>query len=328
MCERHMNRAVWFIAVAAGLGGSSLACSKDEPAPASAASVGQTQIFRFAPPNGTEFTRADRRTQEIAIVGAPLRRIDNEELTWHIRVDRAGEEYHVKQDLVYISLARNGQTLAAGKVPEGISATLLIDKEGNLKGIKGLEQTAEILRSLVTPGKEKEQVITRDSLANVIAARYKILFGDTIGRPATPGSSWTIGTTPGSFIVSRTVTVTGHESCGGATCARLQVEFKLDPRVLADTAVSMVKSSVKEAGEDSSKVNVRGATYGMSGWMLVEPETMLSHGASLTEGGTVTMASPEKVVTVEIKGTTEISYSYVSARTSEHESPTEPVASE
>ena len=177
---------------------------------------------------------------------------------------------------------------------------------------------------------EAEQVITSDSLAYVVGSRYRILFGETIGRQAAPGSSWTITNAPGSFVASRTVTVAGREACGEATCARLQVDFQLDPKVVGDTAVSLVRSSVSAAGGDPSKVAVKSASYGMKGWMLVEPATMLSHGASLTEGGTVAVVDPEQqVVNVEIKGTTELLYSYAGGRTSERPSRTKSrVASE
>jgi len=316
-----VNQFSWLIAVTAGLVGSVIGCSKTEPSPESAASVDRSQVFRFAPPDGMEYTRTDRRTEEVAIVGAPVRRVDNEELRWRIRMGREGDGYRVKQDLVYLSLGRDGQTLAQGKLPEGISATLLIDNRGNLTRVEGLEKTAEIFRALVSPGREAEaeQLITTQTLSDLVASRYKIMFGDTIGRPSAPGSSWTITNPPGSLVSSRTVTVTGHEACGTATCARLQVDFKLDPKVVTNAGVSMVKSSVSAAGEDASKVAVKSANYDMRGWMLVEPATMLSHGASLTEGGTVTVTDAEKggEVTIQIKGATELSYSYADNRVSE-----------
>jgi len=100
-----------------------------------------------------------------------------------------------------------------------------------------------------------------------------------------------------------------HEVCGTATCARLRVDVKVDPRVLTDNAVALVKSHFAAVGRDPSKVSVRRASYGMSGAMLVEPATMLSHGASLAEVGTVTVAGPaQEELTVELKGTTELAY--------------------
>jgi hypothetical protein len=316
MSVRHLNRVGGLLAVAAALGGASVACASKEPSAASPASIAEAQTFRFAPPNGTEFVRTDRRTREVAIVGAPLRRVENEELRWKVRIESRGDEYRVNQDLAYISFARDGQTLAQGKVPQGISAELVIDKNGDLMDVRGLDRTAEILRSLAAPGKEAEaeQAITPEALRDIVSRRYRVLFGETIGRRATAGSSWTITNPPGSFVSSRTVTVQRQEPCDKAMCARLKVDFQLDPRAVADAAVEVVKSRVIAAGGDPSKVTVRSASYGMTGWMLTEPETMLSHGASLTEGGTVTVADPEqREITVQVKGTTDISYSYGAA---------------
>jgi VCBS repeat-containing protein len=91
----------------------------------------------------------------------------------------------------------------------------------------------------------------------------------------------------------------------------------------------MVKSRVIAAGGDPSKVTVKQATYGMTGSMLVEPATMLSHGAALAEGGTVTVADPEqRQLTVEIKGTTEIAYSYSNAPSAASPASRTPVAAE
>jgi len=313
MSVRHLNRLACFITVTAGFGGPLAACSKEEAPPASPASVEETATFRFAPPDGTEYVRTDRRSEEIAIVGVPLRRAEEEELRWKIGVDQDGKKYSVQQDLVYISYARDGQTFAQGKVDEGISAELVLDDSGNLKEVKGLDKTADTLRKLIMPGHEAEaeQMITPESLEYLVASRYKVLFGDTIGRPAEPGSTWTIKSPPGSFIASRTVKVTRHEACGNTTCALLHVAFELDPQVVTDRAMKLVRSRVVAAGGDPARVNMRRATYGMSGSMLIEPATMLSHGASLVESGTVTVAdATEQEISVEIKGTTEISYAY------------------
>lgn len=316
MNVHKVNRVAWLVAVTAGLGASATACSKEEPSAQSAASVAQGQKFRFAPPDGMTYVRTDKRRRETALVGAPLRRVDEEELTWNIRVEHKGSEYHVMQELVHISDKRDGRILAEGKPPQGIAAELVIDREGNLIAVKGLDTAAQVLQSLVAPGKEADaaRILTPDFLSDIVASRYKMLFGDTIGRDAAPGSSWTITNPPGAFVSSRTVTVTRQEPCDNATCARLQVDFRLDPREVTDAATDMIKFRTLAAGGDASKVTAKHADYEMRGAMLLEPSTMLPHGAQLNEGGTVVVADPGgEEVTVEIRGTTELSYSYPSS---------------
>jgi hypothetical protein len=138
-----------------------------------------------------------------------------------------------------------------------------------------------------------------------------LLLGDTVGQSAAPGASWTIPRKQGSLVLSRKVTVERHEPCGNATCARMRVDYEVDPRAVSDAAVAVVKARVQAAGGDPTKVVVKNSTYAMRGTMLIEPATMLGHGASLDESGTISMTGPSKEeVTVEMKGLTEISYDY------------------
>lgn len=304
------------LVVTAVLGATSGACSKEPSQPPAESpaltSAATPMMFRFAPPDGTQFTRTDRRKDEFAIVGAPLRRVDEEELQWKVAMKRKGDQTHVKQDLVHVTIKRDGKVLAEGKVEEGISAELVLDRDGNLMEVKGLDKTAARLRELASPGMEQqvEQTFTPQYLSDLVANRYRVLFGETIGRSAAPGSSWTVTNPPGSFVASRKVTVDRHEQCGNATCAHLRVDFKVDPRVMSETAIALVKTRVQEGGGDPSKVKVKSASYGMSGSMLTEPATMLSHGASLAKVGTVTVATAAQEMTVEVKGMMEISYAY------------------
>jgi hypothetical protein len=308
------------VAVAACLGATSGACSKDstqsraQPTTLTSGSA-PPQTFRFAPPDGIEFIREDHRKDEIAIVGAPLRRVDEEALRWKVGIKRKGEQYRVRQDLVHVTLKRDGKSLVDSKVEKGISAELIIDHDGNLIDVKGLEKTAARLRELAAPGSEAAvaQTLTPEYLSDVVANRYRILYGETIGRQASPGSSWTVTNPPGSFVASRKVKVERYEQCGAATCARMRVDFKVDQRVMTDAAVDVVRSYVLSSGGDPSNVRVKSASYGMSGAMLNEPSTMLSHGASFAEVGTVNVAGPSNDIAVNVKGTTELVYKYPSA---------------
>jgi hypothetical protein len=260
--------------------------------------------------------RIDRRRQELAIVGVPVRRVDEEELLWRISIDIKGDEYRIRQDLQNLTLVRDGEVIAKGKVTQPISAELLIDHNGKLREVRGLEKTALSLQTLAASGMEEaaRHSLTPASLTSLVASRYTVLFGETIGQPATPGTSWTIKNPPDSFVVSRTVTVMHYEPCGAATCARLDVDFQLDPHAVADAALDFAKAGIQATGGDPSSVSVRRATYSMSGTMLVEPATMLNHGASLIEGGLVTLLDPsQREVKVEVKGTTELTYAYPAA---------------
>ncbi len=306
------------LVVTAAVGVSSVGCEKKSSAPAqspalTSGTAATNQTFRFAPPDGTSFMRHDKHREERAIVGIPARTVDEHELEWKVDVRKKGDQYRVKQELKHATFKKDGQTLADGDVKDGIQAELVIDRDGNLVEVRGLDKTADRLKELASPGMRPtlEKVITPQYLADVVANRYRVLFGETIGRQAAPGSSWTVTNPPGSFIASRKVTVEQTEPCGGRTCARLRVDAKVDTRVLAEAAVALVASRVRDIGGDPTKITVQSASYGLSGAMLTEPSTMLSHGASIAEIGSVTVLGPnQQQMTVESKGLTEITYSY------------------
>jgi hypothetical protein len=293
-----------------GIGSGLSACSKEEPPAASPTRAGSAEIFRFAPPDRTEYVRTERRSEELDLAGAPLHEVDSRELRWRTRIEASGDRYRVTQELVYVAVARDGEILAQGTVPEGLSVTLWLDRQGNVTDVQGLERTAETLRSLVAPATEAE-------LEELVGPPYRLLFGDLVGRPAAPGSRWTIASPTGSLVESRTVTVAGREACGEATCARLEIEFELDPKEVTDAAARRVRSSLGAAFEDPSKVSVEDVRYTMSGSVLLEPATMLSHGAALREAGTVTVVGPERrTITMRFQSTTDLSYSYDDGRLS------------
>jgi hypothetical protein len=315
MVVRQLSILAWLgLAGVAALAVTGSACSSQEagPPPKSAA-LPAPQTFRFAPPDGTHYVRIDRRKRDVSIVGTALRRTDEEELQWKVAIRRNGNDYSVTQDLVHLAYKRDGQVLAQGTVAEGtIAAELVIDHDGNLTEVRGLEKAAATLRALASPGQEQEaaRMLTPQYLADIISTRYTVMYGETIGREATPGASWTIAKPPGSFVSSRKVTVERQEPCENATCARLRVDFTLDPHAIGDVAVALVKIRVAEAGGDPSKIVVKSASYGMSGAMLVEPTTMLNHGAMLAEAGTISLSAPNQDFTVDLKGTTEVAYVY------------------
>lgn len=322
MLERRLDKVLCAIVITAACG----ACAKEETQPppvsvtsanANAANESGAQTFRFAPPDGTQFIRKDRSRQERVIAGSSLRSVEEEALDWKVEVHRKGEQVLVDQRLDGVSLKEDGNVLVEGKAARGIDAELVIDRNGKLVDVKGLDETAARLKELASPQMKDavEQVFTKKHLYDSIATRYAEQFGDTIGHPSAPGSTWTIKNPAGSFVASKKVTVERNEPCGLASCARLRVDYEIDPRVMSDGAVALVKARVKAAGGDPARVSLKRASYGASGSMLIEPATMLSHGATLRETGSVTLAAPDGgEVTVQINGTTDAIYDYLPPR--------------
>jgi hypothetical protein len=221
----------------------------------------------------------------------------------------------MKQALTHILMKRNGETLVDTDVPEGaISAELVIDQAGNLKDVRGLKDTSKTLTALKEWKKPmdamEERSVTPEALRSLVALRYEALTGNLIGHPAEPGSSWTVPGRPMSRITSTTMTVQHIEPCGGASCAKVDEDMKLDAEVVRSQADDMIKRRVHDLGGDTSKIQTKSAMYSMTGTVRVEPATMLNHEAMWNESGTISLRSGRHDMEVTVSGRTDVSYEY------------------
>ena len=308
------------VAVCIGVGGCSMG---EESLGARGAAEMQGDSFTFAPPDGTRGVRTERRRYEIALVGTPLRDLEEDELTWSVAAHRAGDNTTIDQELTHVTLKHDGETLIDRDIdPGAVKAQLIVDRAGNLVDVRGLEGASKTLRSLVAGGpggastREAGRDLSTEDLEGLVAERYDETVGDVIGHPNKVGSSWTTQGEPGSPVVSRTVSVQSVEPCGGATCARLHATYKLDPHSLVTLAGEVVRDYAKWAGQSPAKMSVQAAMYSMEGALLTEPATMVNHHASLDASGKVLFAGPKRPMEIDLTGKTEIAFDYVRPVTS------------
>jgi hypothetical protein len=297
------------------------ACTMGEGQGAKGAAELQPADFKFGPPDGMRGVRTERRRYEVAIVGTPLRNLEEEELTWNIGSKIQGDQYLVDQELAHVTLKHDGATVLDKDVEPGkVMAQLVIDKAGNLVDVKGLEETSKTRESLVGPNRKTaaERVFSTENLTALVANRYDETVGDVIGRPAKVGATWTTEGRPGSAVQSRTVSVQSIEPCGGATCARLQATYKMAPAAMISLANEVTRDYARWAGQAPSKIKAETAIYSMSGTLLTEPATMMNHEAALDESGKVFFAGPkQQMVEIDLTGKTEMSFDYTKPTASE-----------
>jgi hypothetical protein len=305
-------------ALALALGLAAGACSMgEEPLGARGAAEMQGNSFTFAPPDGTRGVRTERRRYEIALVGTPLRDLEDEVLTWNIAAHAprgADQPFTIDQELAHAAVKHDGETLIDRDIQPGVvKAQLLVDRAGKLVDVRGLDDASKTLKSLVSPEEAPAaaRVFSTENLEALVAIRYEETVGDVVGRPDKVGSSWTTQAEPGRAVVSRTVSVQSLEPCGGATCARLHADYKLDPRTLVTLAGEIVRDYARWSGRAPAKLNVRAALYSMQGTLLTEPATMVNHNAALEESGKVLFAGPKRPMEIDLTGKTEISFDYV-----------------
>jgi hypothetical protein len=321
--EKHMasqcRALVRSLGPLVALGVGVLSCAGEPKNPSSATeltSAAAAADFTFAPPPGTTFIRREHRKFDVSLVGAPLSRREEQELTWRVNVEKSGERYLSTQVLTHILLKHNDTTQLDADVREGaVSAQLVIDRAGNLVDVRGLEYTSKSAILPLLAGKKplrpnEERSVSPEALKTLVAMRYDVLTGNIVGHPAAPGSSWTAKGHGMSHIVSTTLTVERIETCGEAACARIREDAKLDTAGMRDVADDLAKQRIKELGGDPSKIEIKRALYSMSGEVQVEPTTMLNHEATLSETGTLIGGAGDKHFEIAVNGTTQYSYEY------------------
>jgi hypothetical protein len=313
-----------------GLCFGAAACSMtdDEGSGAKSASAEmQPDTFKFAPPDGTHGIRTEHRRYEVALIGTPLRDLEEEELRWNIDAKHTGDGFTVNQELAHVMLKHNGETVVDRDVdPGAIAAQLVIDKAGNLVDVRGLDDAPKALKALVPSenGPAAERMFSKQNLRALVATRYEETLGDVVGRPTKTGSSWTTEGRPGSAIVSKTITVQQTEPCGTQMCAHLQASYKLDPRTMINLASEVVHDYGRWAGQGASKLNVQAAMYSMEGSLITEPATMINHEASLDESGKVLFAAPKHQMEIDLTGKTDISFEYAKPVSATDPAPSKP----
>src|SRR5688572_30496059 len=84
--------------------------AKSADAPAAA----EAGTFRFAPRLGSKFRHVMSRTQELSIVGTPLRQIEEWKLTWDVELSAEQDAVLMRATMVTLELALNGAAVLRG----------------------------------------------------------------------------------------------------------------------------------------------------------------------------------------------------------------------
>ncbi len=315
--REHRRHTVGLIAassvVALALGAAGCSSSDEQQAPHSGSAEMQPESFTFAPPDGARGVRTENRRYEATLVGAPLRNLEERELRWNVESKRNGDQFVVTQELAHVTMKHDGETLIDKDLkPGAVVAQLLIDKAGNLIDVRGLEADSKPLMELPSPDARPDAAheFSPQTLKAVVATRYEETLGDIVGRPTKAGTSWTTEGRPGGPILSRTVTVQKTEPCGATMCTSLQAIYKLNPRLMLSIADAIVGEYARMVGKAPSKLEVQTAMYSMQGTLLIEPATMINHGATLDETGKILFEGPKKQMEIDLQGRTEITFEY------------------
>jgi hypothetical protein len=296
-------------AVIAGIAGA-FACNTvvTTPAPRVGATEMQpteAQSFTFAPPP-SHVIWTERRTFDVSLAGTPVTEHDESELRWDLSTRRSlYDTTVVDQYPLHIAASHDGLGIAEG-TPAPVNVQLVIDSGGNLQDIRNLDSASLALRSLAVPGMghRTANLLSPEALRTIVVTRHDLFIGDVVGRPAYVGATWIVPRRPSGTAILRRYTVEGARTCAGErVCTPLRVHIDLDPEIIHEVAIGAVERHSGTRGD--LRPRLRGATYSMDGEVFVDPRTMATLGATLTDIGRAIVEVPEGgAFEVDIRGNT------------------------
>jgi len=272
--------------------------SADSAAEASAAT------FQYAPRIGSKFRHVQYRTQELTIVGTPLRQIEEWKLTWDVELSAEQDAVLMRGNLVALELAVNGAKVLQGDevAPQKAFVEILFDKAGQVIDVRRTQTITDAIASVARP--EAVEVVRAAFHPEALRYHFAVLVAertaDLVGRPAAVGSSWEIDAAPDApGAAKRTLRVTAEEPCATFTCARVARETRIAPEIVWESAKVQVEEYVKSQGGDPALVKLEKAEVVLVDEMVVEPGTMQFHGAAFDQSATITVQGPSGQLTVK-----------------------------
>lgn len=274
--------------------------------------------FRFWAPDGTRFTWTERRSFDAVLIGTHLADRDDSELRWDVSMrPSTNDTTIIDQRLVRVSFEHNGRTVVSG-APDAL-VELVVDPEGTLESVSGLEAASRALRGLAA-APVSEALVARmfspAALGTLVRTRARLMLGDVIGRPTREGATWIVPRRPDGNARFTRYTVERTQPCEAApegqptTCQLLRVWIDVDPRAADAIAGPLLEQDAREQGRPAPSFSEWGGGYTLWGSMLVQPATLLPGGASFRESGQISVTAGGETRQVQLHALTEDQFAY------------------
>jgi len=197
-------------------------------------------VFRFSPPTRTVRVETTRTTQLLEVAGqvAPARETES---VARVEIVRMPNGCRLLSKLV--SGTSQGGNSAVGQALldalKGVTVTYVIDLQGHVQSVEGLEAAAARVRRSVPA--EMEPTLARSfapgALLQAQKADWDRAVGDLVGRPASVGAVWVsrqqYGAPDGSLVdVHAATKVVGRVKMQEHDCLRLANTFSSNPEDL------------------------------------------------------------------------------------------------
>jgi hypothetical protein len=308
------------VALALGVAACSASTAAERPPPPGVAEMQGRQeppSFRFSAPPGTSFVWTERRQFDAALVGTDIVDHDATELRWTVST-RPGpaDATLVNEHLEHVSFEHDGRAVVSG-APDAL-VQLVVDSEGTLESVSGVEAAARAVRALALPEAQPlvDRMFSSAAIATLVRSRARLMIEDVAGRPTTQGATWIIPQLPAGNAQFTRYTVEGTQPCKAApggeasACTKLRVWVDVQPRAAEGLARSLIDRFAQEQGQPAASPPALSGTYHLWGTMLLQPATLLPAGAELREAGRLAVTSAGKRYDVQLGSVTDDTYEY------------------
>jgi hypothetical protein len=251
--------------------------------------------FTYAPPAGTRYVRTVKVVSEASLVGRPYRQRVEQEFVWNVGFAREGEHTLMTQQLQRLAVRVNGLDIIDGeRVPgSNVSVDLLVSREPRVVEVRGAERAAEALSGMASPGVQRASAprLGTQQVKEIAVARFEMVVRDVVGHPTAPGSTWTVADTDPT-VKRKSMTVDRLEPCGAARCARISAQYDVDQQAAIRQALREAAEFLAANGVNPGDAEVLEASLDYRDELLLEPNTLVDHGATFSQIARVTFSGP------------------------------------
>jgi len=269
--------------------------------------------FTYAPRAGTHYVRTVKVVNETSVIGTPLRQREEQEFVWKVAFTRQGDLTLVTHQLERLTLRVNdAEVLGGARAPrEALSVDLLVSSEPRVLEVRGAERAALILSSLAPAASDGTSgpVIGPEQVRQIAVELFEMAVRDVVGHPTAAGSTW-VASDPDPAVDRKRMSVDGLEPCGVARCARVTARYQMSSQGAA-RAMRSARAFLERSGVNPAETEVLDAQLDYNDELLLEPGTLVDHGARFSRITRVTFGGPQGTpIPVEFRATLEQSSTF------------------
>jgi hypothetical protein len=289
------------------------ACAPSQTQQASDASAAaKTTTFVYAPTLDHLHRVTMRRSDEMLIIGTPMRNEEEWTLVWDVIATRESNLVRRTFKLMGLKIAVNGADLLRGHEvqPKGVTIDVLTDKDANVVDVRGADQFSDAVVSLGDADAQPDlrRIFSSARIKALIVDRSQELHSDFVNRPAQVGASWMANDPNNSG--TRQIRVLAEVPCGTRRCLQLRRDYDIDRSDIYAQVSQRVAQYVQSQGGDPSKVAVTGMDLKLEDKLVMDPTTMDYYGAQFVEDATIHVTGPNGEIPVAFKQRRQHEYQY------------------